>query len=396
MLIRSLIVAAALLTATAAQAEVWRGSWGASPTRAMVKGQAGVPDGWPTSPVIADQTVVQQVRLSAGGERIRIRLTNEYGEAPLKIGRVRVGLADGAMREVRFAGAESAVIPPGAPLLSDPVDLPVPALAKLKVAIYFPGAAGPCTCHGDGRQEAQISPPGDHTDKPFAAVATTGARTFLSGVEVESARAAPVVVAFGDSITDGALSTPNTDRRWPDRLAERLAAASGPQSRTAVVNAGIGGNRVLTSSNIPMFGDPALARLDRDVFAVPGVTHLIVLEGVNDLGGRPTPSAESMIAGFRQIIARAHTQGIKVLLATIVPYEGAAYFRPEGEAARQAINSWIRSQKDADGVVDFDLATRDPARPARMRADFHAGDWLHPNDAGYRAMGDAVPLSLLR
>ena len=162
------------------------------------------------------------------------------------------------------------------------------------------------------------------------------------------------------------------------------------------MNAGIGGNRVLSPGNIPSFGEPALARFDRDVLAVPGVTHLIVVEGVNDLGARPSPAPEALIAGYRQLIARAHAKGIKVILGTIVPYEGAAYFRPEGEAARVAVNQWIRTQTEADGVVDFDAATRDPAKPARMRADFHAGDWLHPNDAGYRAMGDAVPLGLLR
>ena len=164
----------------------------------------------------------------------------------------------------------------------------------------------------------------------------------------------------------------------------------------AVANAGLSGNRVLSDGAITIFGESALTRFDRDVLGLPGVTHLIVLEGVNDLGGRPAPRAEALIAGYRQLIARAHAHGVKAVLATILPYKGAAYFRDDGEAARTAVNAWIRSTPEADGVVDFDRAVRDPKEPARMRADLQSGDWLHPNDAGYRVMGDTVDLSLLR
>ena len=353
------------------------------------------------SPVISNQTVVQVLRLSAGGQRLRLRLTNEFGQTPVQVGRVRVALLDAAgqeiansAREVAFGGARTAIIPPLSPLISDPVDLATPALGKLRVSLYFPGDVGPCTCHADGGQVAELSPPGDFTDRPFNAVATTRARTFLSEVDVESARSAPVIVAFGDSITDGYLATPGNDHRWPDRLAERLAR-EGPRG-AAVVNAGIGGNRVLSGGPIPIFGIAALARLDRDVLAVPGVTHLVVLEGINDIGGKPTPSAEALIAGFRQIVARAHEHGVKVILGTILPYGGAAYFRPDGEATRSSVNGWIRSQHEADGVVDFEAAVRDPTEPSRMRKELQSGDWLHPNDAGYRAMGEAVSLMLFR
>jgi lysophospholipase L1-like esterase len=393
------VLAATVLAAPAADAAVWRGSWAASPALPMAPNPRLPPSF--ASPTIAHQTVVQHLRLSAAGQRLRIRLSNEFGQQPLQVGRVRVALEDaqgrevpGTAREVTFGGGRTATIPAQSPLLSDPVALAAPPLAKLRVSLYFPGETGPCTCHADGRDVAELSPSGDFTDKPFTPAGTTQARTFLSGVEVESAQPAPVVVAFGDSITDGYLASVGGDRRWPNRLAERLAASG--QRRTAVVNAGIGGNRVLSAGSIPVFGIAALARFDRDVLAVPGVTHVVVLEGVNDLGSVPAPTAEALIAGYRQIVARAHAHGVKVILGTIVPYGGASYHRPEGEAARQAINGWIRSQREADGVVDFDAAIRDPADPTRMRAELQGGDWLHPNDAGYRAMGEAVPLSLLR
>lgn len=394
-------IMAALALASAAQAAParWIASWAASPAPPMAAGASGPARDW-GSPSFDNQTVVQVVRLSAGGERLRVRLTNEYGSAPLKIGRARVALlaADGSVvpgseRDVRFSGAPDALIPARAPLLSDPVDLRAPALANVQISLYLPEKTGMCGCHARGEALAQVSPPGDFTERPFTPVSKTQNRVFLSGVEVESGVRGPVIVAFGDSITDGYLSTVGANRRWPDRLAERLAER---RSGAAVVNAGIGGNRVLSAGSIPIFGESALARLDRDVLAQPGATHVVMLEGVNDIGGRPAPTAEALIAGYRQVIARAHAHGVKVILGTIVAYKGAAYFRPEGEAVRQAVNAWIRTSREPDGVVDFDAATRDPADPARMRPDFHAGDWLHPNDAGYRAMGDAVDLRLFR
>ena len=207
----------------------------------------------------------------------------------------------------------------------------------------------------------------------------------------------PVIVAFGDSITDGYLSTTGANRRWPDRLAERLTARF-PGRAVAVVNAGIGGNRVLSEGAIAIFGQSALSRFDRDVLSVPGATHVIVLEGVNDLGASRTapPTAAELIAGYRQLIARAHAHGLKIIGATILPYGGAGYFGAPGEAQRQAINTWIRTGHEFDGVTDLDAATRDPAKPERLRADLQSGDWLHPNDAGYRVMGEAVDLGLFR
>ena len=386
---------AALLLASSPAAAAWRTSWATAPAPAMAAAPGVPPER--VSPVFNDQTVVQSVRLSAGGARLRLRLTNAYGAVPLVVGHVRVtlvgldGVATGGGREVTFGGAPGVRIPPHAPALSDPVSLAAGPFSSVQVSLYLPEAVGRCTCHAVGLQNAQISPSGDYTNRAFAPATTTQATAFLSAVEIDSGAAGPAIVALGDSITDGYRSTVGADRRWTDRLAERLAAAGRP---AFVANEGFSGNRLLSDPPTPIFGESALARFDRDVLAQPGATHLVVLEGVNDLGGAPSPSAEAMISGYRQLIARGHDHGLKVILGTLLPYQGAHYFRPEGEAVRTAVNTWIRTNRQADGVIDFDHALRDPADPARMRPDLQSGDWLHPNDAGYRVMGDAIPLGL--
>jgi lysophospholipase L1-like esterase len=382
----------------------WIGSWGASPAPPMAAPAGGGP--LRATPTFNNQTVVQVVRLSAGGQRLRIRLTNEYGAKPLEIGAARVALvgADGAVvagsdRAVSFSRAASATIPPGAPLVSDPVALPTKTMARLRISLYLPGESG-CTCHMSGQEFVQVVS-GDATQRPLPPAAGPAQyRAFLSGVEVETtASPGPVIAAFGDSITDGYQSTPGANHRWPDRLAERLAARDANRV-AAVVNTGISGNRVLSDGAITIFGQNALSRFDRDVLSIPGVTHVIVLEGVNDLGmagnRASPPSAEALIAGYRQLIGRAHAHGLKIYGATILPYGGAGYFAPQGEAVRAAVNTWIRTFHEFDGVIDLDAAIRDPAKPERMRADLQSGDWLHPNDAGYKVMGDAVDLALFR
>ncbi len=382
-----------------AQTGPWVGTWGASPAPPLAATAAPTGFAVPKT-AFDDQTLVQVVRLSTGGRRLRLRLSNAYGSVPLQIGAVRVAVLDAkgeaaGDRAVTFSGAATALIPVGAPMVSDPVDISTRALARLRVAIYLPGKVALCTCHMSGGETALLSPPGDYTQRPIPpSLGKTPLtyRAFLTGVEVQGAARGPVIVAFGDSITDGYLSTNDADRRWPDRLAERLAA----RGQAAVVNAGIGGNRILSDGVISIFGVSALARFDRDVLAIPGATHLIVLEGVNDIGmgAASPPTAEALIAGLRQMIARAHDRGLKVIGGTILPYEGANYFRSEGEVVRQAVNRWIRTGGEFDGVIDFDAAMRDPAKPARMKAELQSGDWLHPNDAGYRVMGDAVNLKL--
>jgi lysophospholipase L1-like esterase len=404
MMLRRLALACALLLLpmSARAAPVWMESWAASPAAPTTPADGAT--GTRYNPAFDNQTLVQVVRLSAGGRRLRIRFTNEYGRAPLAIGAARVGvlgqdgrLVAGSKRVLVFGGKTSVTLPAGKPLLSDPVDLAVTPLSSLRIGLYLPGAVRQCTCHVTGGQHLMISPPGDYTERPFASVdpGRPDYRAFLSAVDVESRTAGPVIVALGDSITDGYKSTDDANRRWPDRLAEHLIASAGGRP-VAVVNAGISGNRLLADGFIPPMGTSALARFDRDVLAVPGVTHLIILEGVNDLGavGIPLPGAERMINAYRQLIERAHGRGIKVIGATILPYEGSWYFHPEGEAVRQAVNRWIRTGGGFDRVIDFDALMRDPRHPARLKADLQAGDWLHPNDAGYKTMGDAVDFRL--
>ncbi|THD58074.1 SGNH/GDSL hydrolase family protein [Phenylobacterium sp.] len=376
----------------------WIGSWAASPAMPMAAPANNPARGTPT---FNNQTITQVVRLSAGGSRLRIRLSNEYGPKPLRIGAVRVALVGrdgvvvpGSAHAVTFSGEAAATIPAGSPLLSDPVALPTKALASLRVALYLPADSNGCTCHMTGMDLVSIAP-GDATQAPPApAKDAPDYRAFLTQVDVETAAPLrPVIATFGDSITDGYRSTDNGNHRWPDRLAERLDAGKRP---FAVVNPAISGNRVLTEQ-LPIFGQNALARFDRDVLAIPGVTHVTVLEGVNDLGmTKPTPAAAEIIAGYRQLIARTHEHGMKIIGGTILPYGGAVYFSAAGEAERQKINAWIRTGHEFDGVIDFDAAMRDPAKPERMRAELQSGDWLHPNDSGYRVMGEAVDLSLFQ
>ncbi|WP_372786627.1 SGNH/GDSL hydrolase family protein [Phenylobacterium sp.] len=397
------LVCALALAGSQAQAAAarWIGSWGASPAPPMAPPARAPQLGTPT---FSNQTVVQIVRLSAGGQRLRLRLSNEYGAHPLTIGAARVALVgpDGAVvagseRTVGFSGAASATLPPGAPLISDSVALPTRALDRLRISLYLPSDTNGCTCHMSGSELAQVSA-GDTTKDTAPVTGPATYRAFLSGVEVETAAGpAPVIVAFGDSITDGYQSTNGANHRWPDRLAERLAEKQ-PGRPAAVVNAGIGGNRVLSDGAFLIFGQSALTRFDRDVLSVPGATHVVVLEGVNDLGmaGKTAPTAEAMIAGYRQLIVRAHARGLRIIGATVLPYGGAGYYSAPGEAVRQLINTWIRTNHEFDGVIDLDAAIRDPARPERMRAELQSGDWLHPNDAGYRVMGDAIDLSLFR
>jgi lysophospholipase L1-like esterase len=408
------IVLLALGFTTAAQSAAWVQTWGAAP---LPSSAAMGP--FPATPSFNHQTIRQTLRLSVGGSRIRVRLSNEYGSKPLSLGAVRVALADehgnarpGSERQALFAGRPEARVPPGAPLLSDPIDLPVGALATLIISIFVPEDTGACTCHPTGMQSALVSDAGDYTDKAFKPASTTEMRAFVTGVETEVARDARTVVVLGDSITDGVGSTPGANRRWPDLLAIRL---NGPRAAKAaggwgVVNMGISGNRVLADG----FGVNALARFDRDVLAVAGVKALIVLEGINDIGianahmagqfaelfkslaAGSSVSSESMIAGYRQIIARAHARGIKVMLATILPYGGADYYSEAGEFIRQAVNQWIRTGGAADAVVDFDAVIRDPAVPTRMKEGFHSGDHLHGSDAGYEAMAAAVDLAMFK
>lgn len=364
----------------------WAGAWGASPTIPLT-GSKG----------FENQTVRQVVRISQGGQSFRIRFTNEYGDKPLEIGGATVALAGldgerlGDPVAVTFSGRTTTSIPQGAPLLSDPVRINAKSLDSLSISLFLPKATGPCTCHFAGTATTWISNPGDFTKTDFKAKETSTSRAFISAVEVEIATPR-TIIAFGDSITDGTASTTNANRRWPDVLAERLVAAG---RTSAISNQAIAGNRVL-AQQAAIFGANALARFDRDISSVPNAKWLIVLEGVNDIGaaGPNPPSADQIIAGYRQLIARSHAQGIKVYFATVLPYEGARYFTDAGESVRQKLNTWMRTSGEPDGVIDFDAATKDPANPRKMQAALQSGDWLHPNDAGYKVMGETIDLAL--
>jgi lysophospholipase L1-like esterase len=279
-------------------------------------------------------------------------------------------------------------------ILSDPVDLNVAPLGDLAVSLYFPGETGPPTTHATALHTTYIKE-GDVTGQTaIADAATTQSYYWLAGIDAMAPASSSLIVAFGDSITDGARSTSETNHSWPALLAARLAADKGT-AKIAVSNMGIGGNRVLRDVS----GVSALARFDRDVLSQSGVKWLMVLEGINDIGRGATAPAEAvtpdeLIAAYKQIIERAHTHGIKVIGCTLTPYEGASYSRENGEATREAVNTWIRTSGAYDAVVDFEAATRDPDNPKRIRAGFDPGDHLHPNDAGYQAMADAVDLSI--
>jgi lysophospholipase L1-like esterase len=367
----------------------WVGTWAASPQQAGVFPGSSAPRGF------NNETVRHVVRISIGGDRLTVRLSNEHGEQPLVIGEVRVAFAGtggaivpGTDRQVTFDGEPSIIIPIGAPALSDPVELLVPDLASLAISVYLPNETGLATWHSAGFQTAYISPGNTTAEVSPVAASTETSRFFLSGVHIQPFLQAGAIVTLGDSITDGVNSTVDANKRWPDQLADRLAAAFGPMP-LGVVNQGISGNRILHD----ITGPSALARLDRDVLSVPGVSRVIVLEGINDIGYGvfiPTErvSAEDIIAGHQQIIARVRSKGLKIYGATLLPFEGAGFFTLEGETTRQAVNQWIRTSDAYDGVIDFDRVTRDPSQPMRLLPDYDSGDHFHPNDAGFTVMAD--------
>ncbi|TQK07860.1 SGNH/GDSL hydrolase family protein [Herbaspirillum sp. SJZ107] len=400
-------------------AEQWVGTWGTAP--------AGPPLAAQTQS-FSNQTLRLIVHTSIGGPRVRIRISNELGTTPLRIGEAHVArrqagaaIVDGSDRPLTFSGMRSIVIPPGAPVLSDPVDLDVPALSDLAVSLHLPDTVQATTIHGSAFQTNYVSLPGNFTSAAtLPTERTLTSWPFLTEVDVNTPANA-AIVALGDSITDGSNTTIDTNRRWPDLLALRLqttrdlvsapngiATLLAPNARLGVVNRGIGGNRLLRDpGEQPLFGRAALARFDRDVLATAGVRYLIVLIGINDIGHPGTGTipaseavtAQDLIAGYRQLIARAHAKGIAIYGATLTPFEGTVfpgYYTPEKEQVRQTVNNWIRSGDEFDGVIDFERAVRDPAHPTRMLPAYDSGDHLHPNDLGMQAMANAIPLTLFR
>jgi lysophospholipase L1-like esterase len=408
---------------TAAAQDRWVATWAASPQAASFnfplpkqntapKAEAPAPkpeaqDNQPSPfampPGVSNQTVRMIVRTSIGGSRTRVQLSNAYGTGPLTVGAARIALKtkgsaiiSGSDKSLSFGGNSSVVIPPGAPAVSDPLEFPVPVNGDMVISLYIAGEPTAPTLHLTGLHTTYISKPGDFTKAAEIANATTTQSWYwISEVDVVAPREAGAIVAFGDSITDGATSTPDTDRSWPSQLAQRLAANKATK-HIAIVNHGISGNRVLADGA----GVSALARFDRDVIATPGVQWLIVMEGINDIGisvmMNQILSADDIIAGHKQLIERAHMRGIKAIGATLLPYGGASYYSEKGESIRQGVNQWIRTSKAYDAVVDFDAKLRDPQNPSQLNAVYYINDHLHPNDAGYKLMAETVDLSLFK
>ncbi len=418
---RSASIFATILSLAVLTLNVWaaspdaRGHW-VSAWSAAVHAPLQFP-GLPPSPVFENQTIRMIVRPTIAGERLRVRFSNEFGTTPLKIGSAHVALSSkaativpGSDHALTFGGQASITIPPGAPILSDPVDLKVLRFNEFAVSIYLPEKSAASTVHFWAQHETYISESGDLTAKQDIPNASPKSSWYwLADLEVWAPNQTSAAVTFGDSITDGVGAKQGEYSDWPDLLANRLATGASTPT-LAVVNEGIGGNRILHDGA----GVSALARLDRDVLAQPGISTLIVLEGINDIGWphmkprmpngttlKDPPfthelvSTEDLIVGLQQIIERAHQHGIRVIGATLTPFEGADYYSTEGEASREAVNRWIRTSGAFDGVIDFDAAVRDPQSPNRLRAACDSGDHLHPSAAGYRAMADAVDLSLL-
>jgi lysophospholipase L1-like esterase len=405
-LLAGAVVAAALAlaggpaTAQLWNTEQWTASWGTAPAGPPAEANVQAFNG---------QTLRLIVHTSIGGTRARIRVSNEFGSTPLRLGAARIALrasgsdiATGSDRALTFSGQEGITIPPGARVLSDPVELNVPPLADLAVSLYLPGQVRTTTLHSAGLQTSFVSLPGNFTAAPTLPVQRTIDNwPFLTEVDVQTSGTA--IVTLGDSITDGTRSTVDTRNRWTDWLVRRLQTVRDPvlgmHSRIGVVNRGISGNRLLGDAPNPLAGRSILERFDRDVLATAGVKCMTLMIGINDIGNsspaNPVTAAD-LTAGYRQVIARAHAKGIAVYGATLTPFEGAGYYSADKEVVRQAVNNWIRTSDEFDGVIDFDQVVRDPARPSRFLPMFDSGDHLHPSDAGYQAMGNAVPLTLFR
>lgn len=374
---------------------IWVATWASSPRGPLPSDNA--------NPGFTNQTVRLIAHTSAGGTKVRVKLSNAFGNDSLVIGAAHIALRNtkaetmpGTDRVLTFNGSGSVIIPPGAEMISDGVNLDVPALSDVAVSLYLPGPTGPATWHPAANQTNYVSTPGDFTGETQIPVDhTSTAWSYLTDVEVEAPKGTSAIVTMGDSITDGTGSTLDANHRWPDFLAARVTAQ---HMKLTVVEAGIAGNRVLHDIS----GPNGLARFDRDVLLQANVGYVIVLLGINDIGKStsgdpPQPvSADEIIAGHQQMILRAHQVRLKILGCTLTPFEGASYFVPEGEVKRQAVNKFIRTSGAYDGVIDFDSVLRDPDYPSRMLRIYDKGDHIHPNDAGYQAMATAIDLTLFR
>ncbi|RKE00401.1 lysophospholipase L1-like esterase [Catellatospora citrea] len=379
----------------------WVGSWGTALTAPSLANTGSSLNGF------TDQSIRQLVRISLGGQKVRLRFTNAYGTGPLTIGRASVGLPvtagsptlqPGSIRQVTFGGGTSTVVYKGAEVISDPVDLPVSTLQELAVTLYLPTPTGATSWHWTARQTSYIYA-GDKADTADGSGQTAAYNHFyyLAGVEVFTPTGLGTVVVLGDSISDGSGATLNANTRWPDYLAGRVTGTWPALGDPGVLNVSLAGNQVTRDGltlNSPALGDSALARLDDDVFSQPGVRTVIVELGINDvhLSGYP---ADRIIGGLRQLAVQAKDRGVRVVVATLGPFEGYSSWTPEKEAVRQAVNTWLRGDNEFDALLDFDKVLRDPAAPSKVLPAYDSGDHIHPNDTGAQALAAAVPLWLL-
>ncbi len=389
----------------------WVGAWAAAPLDG---------DPWHTTPTLVDSTLREIVHTSIAGKELRVQFTNEFGIEPLRIDAATVALSaapagepgsaqpgassggssidPGTLHTLSFGGQPSIVVPPGALAVSDPVDLPTPAFTNLAISLYLPlQQISRVSVHTSAQQDNYIETGNHVSDVSLTAPVIVPSWYFVKGVDVlPDAPHAAAVVAFGDSITDGAYATENQNHRWPDYLAVRLHN-NPATANLSVLDEGIGGNCVL----IHCVGPNALARFDRDVLSQAGVKYVIVLESINDIGALHDPNrpdykltAADLEQGLSQLVARAHEHEIRIFGATLTPYQGAGYYTDKGEQIREAVNTWIRTSGVFDGVIDFDKITRNPANPLTYLPAYDSGDHLHPGDAGYAAMADSIDLSL--
>jgi lysophospholipase L1-like esterase len=371
----------------------WVGTWEAAQVQPGTSGLSATG--------FTDQTVRNIIHTSAGGQEIRIRLSNVFGTAPLVINDVHVALRQqgaatvpGTTRQVTFGGSRKVVIPPGTREFSDPVHLRVAAESDLAVSIYFRQPSGPTTWHPDAISTNYYSTTGDHSAETSADSYshTDTSWFFLDGVDVINPAIQGAVVTFGPSTTDGDASTLDANERYPDDLARRLLNLP-PGDQLSVLNAGISGNQLLADSGTS--GQSALHRFLRDAVEQSGVRAIIIWEGTNDIGNNPNLTLSDFTSAYEQLIQQAHDQGIRVIGATLQPDEGAGYYTAEGNTLREAVNNWILTSGAFDGTTDFSTVLEDPANPAQLLPAYDSGDHLHPNDAGYQAIADSIGLSTL-
>jgi lysophospholipase L1-like esterase len=393
-LVAALLLGACTPATDEAPSMRWIAAWTSPPSPFLPGGRSAYLEPY------ADQTLRQVLRVDADGDELRVRFTNELGTVALGIGAVSLGraaedgTAQGEFMPITFDGRRSVMIPPAATMLSDPVRMPVARFDDFVIDTYFPEPTRP-TGH---RHWVDLSAAGNHAgDAEWPGQKRVRGATAVSSIQVRSATVHRLVVAFGDSITEGAGATAGAHKSWPSQLSRRLADSQSDD--WTVVNAGISGNRVLHDGG----SQNGLARFDRDALSIAGVTDIVLLEGINDLGvayapgdARDVVDAEDLILAYRQMIERAHLRGVRVFGATIMPYEGAVYYAPAGETERTRVNDWIRNGGAFDGVIDLDAVMRDPKDPERLTQGYEIGDHLHPGDAGYAAMAEAVAAFLDR